>query len=104
MSTAFATIAQRLGERTVGALADATLAFGALSVDGVLDDGPVEELGMQARRTQFTCATADLAGVGPVENDAVTVTRNSVAVTYAVALRTDHPLSGQTVLDLLRDT
>jgi hypothetical protein len=104
MPTAFATIAKRLGERSVGKLADATLVFGALSIDGVLDDPAVEPLGMQARRTQFTCVTADLEGAGPVENDAITVTRLGVTVTYAVALRTDDAISGQTVYDLLRDT
>lgn len=94
----------RTGEQAVRRLANATLAFGVLSVDGVLGVAPLADgsIDLQGTRSAFTCVTDDLDGAGPEEDDAVTITRDGVSFPYLVALRTEHPRPGQTVLDLKR--
>jgi hypothetical protein len=108
MSTAFATIAQRLGQRTIGALADATLTVGAAAVDGMLDTAHDAPGDLAARAVQFTADSESLADAGLdtlAEGDLVTVTRYAAAVSYRVA---QAPLVmvelGQTRIDLARAT
>lgn len=98
MPTPFAALETRLGQTAAAKLADATLTAGALSVDGILDESRVTELDMRARRVQFIAPSGTDAD-DFVEGDAVTVTKNAVAVDYLVAV---DPVigGGQCAIDL----
>jgi hypothetical protein len=104
--TPFATLETRLGARTAALLADATLTVGAISVDGTLDVALGEpSMGMstvQSKRVQFICPAADIAAAALGEDDLVTVTKNSVATQYQLALPPQTEGFGQAVLDLKR--
>jgi hypothetical protein len=98
--TPFAALETRLGQTAAAMLADATLSAGALEVDGILDESRSTELDMRARRLQFIAPEGTDAD-DLDKDDAVTVTKNAVAVNYLVATP---PITtgGQTVIDLKR--
>jgi len=86
MSTPFAAIETRLGQTAAALLADATLTGGGgLSVDGIFDESRATELDMRARRLRFVAPEGSDAD-DLEEGDAVTVTKNAVAVNYLVAV------------------
>jgi hypothetical protein len=100
VTTPFAALETRLGQTAAALLADATLSAGALSVDGILDEAVGVEHDMRASRVRFV-APAETDADDLEEGDAVTVTKNAVAVNYLVAVA---PLvaGGQCAIDLQR--
>jgi hypothetical protein len=103
MSTPFAAIETRLGQKAAALLADATLTGGGgLSVDGILDESVGLELDMRARRVRFV-APGGTAADALAEGASVTVTKNAVAASYVLAVK---PLlgGGQCALDLRKAT
>jgi hypothetical protein len=94
----FAALETRLGQTAAAMLADATLSAGALSVDGILDESQANVHDMRARRVQFI-APAGTDADDFDEDDPVTVTKNSVATSYLVAVKPTIA-GGQTVIDL----
>jgi hypothetical protein len=99
MSTSFAALETRVGQVAAARLADATLTAGALSVDGILDEAVGVELDMRSRRIRFVAPDGTAADDHLEEGDAVTVTKNAVAVNYVVGVA---PVlgGGQCVIDL----
>jgi hypothetical protein len=86
VSTPFAAIETRLGQKAAALLADATLTGGGgLSVDGIFDESHSNELDMRARRVRFV-APEGTAADDLVEGAAVTVTKNAAATNYLVAI------------------
>jgi hypothetical protein len=99
VSTPFAAIETRLGQKAAALLADATLTGGGgLSVDGWLDESRSNQQDMRARSVRFV-APEGTAADDLVEGDAVTVTKNAVATNYLVAI---DPIvaAGQCEIDL----
>lgn len=63
MPTPFATIETAVNARVMGALANATLTWGAYSADGVMDADYADRLGLVTRQTRFTALASALPAI-----------------------------------------